>query len=125
MAFTNLGVGPPPRKKSAPPPPFGGPKKPDLAVMIAAGPKKPEPPPPAPDGEAAEPPAIEGQEEYGARLMQDIEDAGASVGIHDPAKARAAASAFLGAIAKCLSEGGAAPEPPMDVNESDTENYPA
>jgi hypothetical protein len=85
--------------------------------------------PPTPEHEAGETPEFEASEENGAKLLQEIEAAGASVGIHDPAKAREAAGAFLSAIARSLSEGGGVAEPmgdvPPEANESDTENYPA
>jgi hypothetical protein len=113
--FSNLGVGAGPRKRSTPPPPFGGPaKKPDLAVVIGVGgrPKKPTPGmSPTPEHEAAETPEYEAQEESGAKMLQEIEAAGASVGIHDPSKAREAAGAFLSALGRALSEGQESVEP--------------
>ncbi len=109
MAFTNIGLaGSEPRKRTPPPPPFG--KKPDMAVVIGVGPKKPMGEAPI-DHEASETPDMEASEEYGAKLAQDIEAAGASVGL-DPAQARKAAGAFFAAVAKCLgAEGDDEPDP--------------
>ncbi len=123
MAFSNLGIGEPPRKKTPPPPPFGAKKKPDgLAVIVGVGPEKKSPV--GMDAhEASESPKTEASEGYGEKLAQEIEQAGASVGL-DPAQARKAASAFFSAAAMCLS-GDSSDEPPMGDAGDGAGDYPA
>lgn len=88
-------------------------KKPGLAVGIMIGKPKPgsdlDSPDPvegkaAPAHEAAEPPAHEQQEEYGAKLVQDIESAGEKYGL-DAETSHAVAADFFDAVAKCLRGG--------------------
>jgi hypothetical protein len=108
---------------------FGKPKAKGLDVMTAVG-KKPKPDLSDPDSldekpmpkmaEEAETPEHEGAEEYGAKMMADLEAAGEANGL-DAATTRKVAASFFGAMAKCL--GGE--EPAEEVNESDTEDYPA
>lgn len=105
-------------------------KKPGLDVMIAVGkPKKPaelsdpdplDEKPPKPAHEEAETPEYEENEQYGAKLIADLEAAGEEHGL-DKATTRKVAASFFGAMAKCL--GGE--EEAEEVNESDTEDYPA
>jgi hypothetical protein len=108
--FPNTGVGPGAKKRSAPPPPFGArEKKPGIAIAIGVGKPKGGP---SPEEEANESPDEENQEEYGKKLIDDIVQAGASVGIHDPKHAKMAAAAFMRAIAECLEqEDGSSGEP--------------
>jgi hypothetical protein len=73
---------------------------------------KPKPKAPTAEHEAAETPEYEGQEEYGAKLIQDIEAAGEKHGL-DAEQSHAVAASFFKAVADCLSreeEGEAAGE---------------
>ena len=86
-------------------------KAPDIAIAVGI-PKK------GPDAaeESAETPAQEGGEEYGAKLMSDIEAVGKRYGA-DPATSRQIAADMFDAMAKCLS-GGAPGENQMDEEVS-------
>lgn len=78
-------------------------------------------PAPDPAEEEAEPAAEEGDEQYGAKLITDMTAPLLAAGM-DAATAKSTLADMFRAMADCLSgEGDAAP----DVNESDTENYPA
>lgn len=70
--------------------------------------------------EAAEPPAEEQREEYGAKLLNDMISPLVDLGLSEE-DAKATLAQILEAAAKCLKGGGES----GDVNESDTEDYPA
>lgn len=86
------------------------PKKEGLMIAIgmkppalkAPGSKYGDDPQPPQAHEAAESPDEESSEEYGSKLLSDIDAVGQKFGA-DSQTARAACSAFLSAIAKCLS----------------------
>lgn len=97
----NTGVGPDTRKASAPPPPFG--KKPAVGVAVIMG--KDKPPMGGMDHESEETPEQEGNEEYGARLVSDIDSVFSEYGA-DQKTGREIAAKLFSAVAKCLSGAG-------------------
>lgn len=102
----------PPKKKS---PPFG--KSSDL--------DSPDPvdmPRKAPASED-EPPAEESTEDYGSKLVADLEAAGQAEGM-DPETTKRVAASFFRAMADCLGGGAAEPEMPAnDEAEPESEDY--
>lgn len=90
---------PTPKKKPA----FGA-MKPKPAMDDLESPDPVEGKPAMDAEEAAESPAEESSEDYGAKLVADIETAGKSLGM-DAATSRQAAGAFFKAAADCLGGG--------------------
>ena len=101
-------------------------------LMIAIGMKPPalkapgskygdDDPMPSAQHEAAESPEYEQGEDYGAKLVKDIEAAGAKFGA-DPETARAACAEFLSAIANCLKGESTTPESDGPQPENDDRN---
>lgn len=100
----------------------------DVAIMVKPSSKKSDdlesPDPveevgkmkPTPEHEAAETPEYEAQEEYGAKIVKDIETAGAEHGL-DAEKSHAVAASFFRAVADCLSgeEKGESSDQPEDL----------
>jgi hypothetical protein len=64
---------------------------------------------------------VEMSEDYGSKLLADIEAAGEEHGL-DAETSRKVAGSMFSAAAKCLM---GEQEPVEEVNESDTEDYPA
>lgn len=97
----------PPKKKFPPKPGVGiVPAKPKPAMDDLESPDPVEgKPAPDPAEEATESPDEESSEDYGAKLVADIEAAGKSMGM-DAATSRTAAGAFFKAAADCLGGDG-------------------
>lgn len=109
----------PPKKKPA----FNVSGKSDLGAPgpLDAPKKKPMPGPPA--EEEAESPEYEGQEDLGASMISDMMAPLLEAGM-DEATAKSTLAKAFSAASKCLG-GGEEAEPAEEVNESDTEDYPA
>lgn len=75
---------------------------------------------PTVEHEAEESPEYEAQEEYGAKIVRDIEAAGESLGL-DAEQSHVAAAAFLKAIANCLK--GGEEEAEASEEEAEGEEY--
>ncbi len=119
--YTNLGAGDEPKKRTTMPPRMAG-KKPGVDLMVAVGVPKNGPAKPPMDAEesqaheAAESPAQEGAEDYGAKLMSDLEAVGAEYGA-SPEMSREIAAKMFRAMADCLSGGGQEKPPMMGAEE--------
>jgi len=111
-----------PNKKKSPfgetAPAFGKPKGNDLDAPspVDRAAKTPPKPQAQPQPEAAEPPAQEATEDYGAKIMADVEAAGQRLGL-DASASRSFAADVLASLSACLRGGEMEAQPAAGVEE--------